>query len=313
LLNAAGCATQSEPTPEPKQTSITATPASAPVGMEVRTLLVRDDHPALAASFAKLEASALRMDPKARAKWKGSGLRVLTVPASEFSALQATLASTGNTAIAESVFSGSTSTWVNQGPRWNELVRAGTVDRPRAVAMHDARINLQPGALRLLGRCWPIADLPESSDNKSPVPAALQIELVPQNAEPRKSFDPLDASSQNPSLSLADQGLVFSRLHAGLVARADQVILILPESPARDWSKADAPAPDEPGPAPALGELAPARVPADAATKAGPPGEQVQTLGEALLMLDVAGTKSKLRAIVAIFPKPPRQYQLMAP
>ena len=299
--------------------------ASAPAvtgmgpGMEVRTWATRDSQANLAATLAPYLDRPVRMDPAVKQTWSQCGLRLVCVPVADLPKVIEALTPAIEYDAGGAVASVST-LWVGQGPRFGEAVRGTSSPQPRTIAMHDSRVLAPAGTLRLLTRCWVIPDLAAQAQPPAPgspdIPAALQVELVPQMLEPRRPLDPLDPQS-NPS-SPAEQGLVFSRLRAAVVLAPGDALLIVPEAPLRDWKAAASDRPETAPPdAPEVGRFDPARPepsgPEPSATAGptiGPPSDGVQTIGQQMFIFggNEAGSK-RLRVMTALIPRAPERYE----
>ncbi|MGH7133101.1 MAG: hypothetical protein ACREJO_14280 [Phycisphaerales bacterium] len=309
-----GCSSDEQPQPN-DLAAATSVPAVVGMGsgMEVRTWATRDGQANLTSVLAPYVDRPVRMDPAVKQTWSQCGLRLVSVPVADLPKVIEALTPTIEYDAGGAVASVST-LWIGQGPRFGEAVRGTSSPTPRTIAMHDSRVLAPAGTLRILARCWVIPDLaaPEGGD----VPAAIQVELVPQMHEPRRAVDPLDP--QTSAATPAEQGLVFTRLRAAIVLTPGDALLIVPESPLRDWKAAAADRPEtSPPDAPEVGRFDPARpepsgpAPSVAAGPTiGPPSDGVQTIGQQMFIFGGNETGSRrLRVMTALIPRAPERYE----
>ena len=160
--------------------------------------------------------------------------------------------------------------WGANGNGWTEIVRGPERPRGQTIALDAERLDLGPGRLRILSRCWLAPVAPVSSFADSPagsgVPASLTIELVPQHrdstelrfggARPRELPQPV---RERP-----DEGLLFLRLMVRMTVRSQPAspisndnktkasstdglfaYLLVPERPGIDWRDALAVRPED--------------------------------------------------------------------
>lgn len=189
------------------------------------------------------------------AMWEANGLRVVRVAVSDWPALSATLGISG----------ASQRQWLGVNGRWTEIVSARDEPRGQVVALDAERVELGPGRLRLLGRCWLSPVAPDGSGSGEPASAEFTIELVPQLLERRPTAITL---AQTPrTRDPIDEGLVFSRTRMRLRTRGDAdgrvAYIVVSERPGVDWRELAAAPPEsstppetEPTrPSPGVGEV----------------------------------------------------------
>src|SRR5690606_21226998 len=135
-----------------------------------------------------------------------NGLRLVSVPLERLGDVQEALGSPG--AIQRQ--------WIGEHPQWMELVRGPQSPR-QMVRLDSGLMTLEPGRLRLLGRCWVSPTLPRSGADTL---AEGRVDLALQHqgpARPRSLRELVDT----PQRALIEQeGVVFSRfvLEMGLPA-----------------------------------------------------------------------------------------------
>jgi hypothetical protein len=224
--------------------------------------------------------------------WAANGLRMVRVPLKDWPEVSRALRIAG----------ASQRQWLTASGTWTEIVRGPDRPRGQVVALDAERVELAPGRLRLLTRCW-IAPVPpdasaergEGSAAASGSRAEFVIELVPQLQDQRSVAGNagMKAFTVEPkNRDAIEQGLVFSRMLMQMRVRSDvngpYAYLVVSERPGADWRDAvgERPetdvAPESVGdrPAPGVGEVVrngtsrPARGPVETpgAATAGPGG-----------------------------------------
>ncbi|CAN5851258.1 hypothetical protein BH11PLA1_BH11PLA1_12070 [soil metagenome] len=218
------------------------------LGAEVRSWVVNDRPEALERALAELEAaqaelrgaggdepgtSAAREDP-AVAVWRGAGLRVFRVRRAEVGRLQEKLSPQRGEIARSAIRAGeriSTAPvavqrqWLDQGSPWEVVARGVDRTAPSVVALHDARLALGPGALRLLARCWAI---PVPGDEGAEV--EVRVQMVPQLVDGRGPVRN-ELSAPTPTL-VTEEGQVFRRLLLTAGVRDGEALVIVPDGAA---------------------------------------------------------------------------------
>lgn len=210
--------------------------------------------------------------------WRRSGLRVLSVPRSELLALQRSLPIKGE-ANRESL--GELHEWkpLIVGPAWPD---AGAVLLPGGV------LELPPGRMRLLARCFLV---PTPSERA--MTSRLRVEIVPQHEESQSNKDRWSlAAGIKARPTLADQGLLLERLRADFFLDGDEALLLIPQGAGASQMNASHEALDG----------APIAAPAP-------------TLGQALLMgagdVRAVALDARARAIIVLVPRIPAEMRLL--
>lgn len=340
-----GCASA----PEPASSAISTPPLSAPahpltpwivggsgIGVHTRTIAVRNTGDALAAALDGIAHDPLTIDDALRSAWERSGLRLYMVSEADALTLQDTLIAqsaiaAANAGVPESspaILGSVEQLVINQGAQWVPIVRGPAITRRRVVAMHDARIPLAPGPLRLIARCWATppseAEIAAGADADTPI---MQVQFIPQLLDGSR---PRDASALDPDLMptpsrllTQDQGLLITRLKLSIRIPKGRALVIAPW-PLATPTPAD-PATNEPPTGPGLvtrgGPDAPKPTPKDAASAGAdlPPAttlfDPVQTLGQELLSIPNARKADPTAGyrVLVFIPRPPSTLDLFAP
>lgn len=208
-------------------------------GVELRSLMVSS--PALVpGALAPLAARPVDVDPRVRSDWEACGIRVAAVPLGRLEALQASLVDPERP-------SNLTRQWVAPGPAWVEAVKEPGSAESRVIALHDSRFRAQPGALRLLVRCWSEPVARRSADGER-AGTLMHVEFAPQSV-PRVQSDAWSRSLEASTAprTLDEQGLIFRRLIAAFRLDPGEGLVIAYEAPGVEWTTSST-KPD-PGPA----------------------------------------------------------------
>lgn len=206
-------------------------------GLELIAVPALDEQAVVARALAALEDEALEVDAAQRAVWSRAGMRVVAVPIEDVPRLRTFLTRHGQ-------LGGVDQRAVAPGPVWTDARREGLGDgagRERTIALHDARVTLRPGTLRLLVRVWPEPAV--EGQNLRPV---LVVELLPQLRDPRGSrtvMDLLDATQRREADAadprvVEEQGLSFTRLRLRLRLPPGRAAAITYEEPGVRWPDA---------------------------------------------------------------------------
>ena len=215
-----------------------------------------------------------------KARWKASGLRVISVPVKDLETIQASLRLTGPVQ----------QQWLGEMSVWTDIVRGPEFSDSR-IAMHgDKPEELTPGRIRMMARAW---TYPDSGGQGSPM-AALRLEVVPQ-------FEP--QPSDHARLSIAAIGHQpddektrnFDDLSAGvsITTRRGEpdAIVIVPDRPDADWTRHRDPLADD--------------------SDSGPSPELPPTLGETMLAVPATKDSPRSRAVIILIPRLPQRFELL--
>lgn len=207
-------------------------------GLEVGLVASTADRREIAVALAPYLDDLSTVDAELRGLWDANGLRVARVPLSAWPEVSGRLKLSGATQ----------RQWMSPASGWVEIVRGPERPRGQTIALDAERLELPPGRLRMLARCWSTPAAPGGGDGAAPNPTAvnaqLVVELLPQHAESESTAKSLRLSEprgrgQDP----LDAGLAFSRLLLRFTVRgsdpaaeqAGHVILLIPERPGVDW------------------------------------------------------------------------------
>lgn len=268
--------------------AIPARDAASPVvrgaenGLEMWWWVVADDRGQVGTALAAFSDRAVPVSEDDSDRLAAGGLRLLSLPVADLDPLQARLPVIGSVQ----------RQWLGEVPDWTDVLSGPVRESRTTVSLGDGMLELEPGRIRLLLRCW-IAPAPAPAGQW---PAAiLRVELAPQHIPADRGAPRLDlAVGPRRQLRPESEGLVLGRLGASLAMRGGEALLLVPESPEVDWN---APPPDPQ---------------AEPDTSAGtPPPPPLLTVGEAMLAAapDPA-TRRRVRAIVVLIPRVPERFEL---
>jgi hypothetical protein len=341
---ASGCARnkKAEPLPDiiPAAADLTQPPVvAADAGLEATWVGSSAERAAFAAAITPYLYEAVPASREAQEMWAANGLRVVRVPLSEWPQVSSALQISG----------AAQRQWLAVTGAWTEIVRGADRPRGQVVALDAERVELGPGRLRMLSRCW-IAPVPGDRGTQ----AEFAVELVPQLYEQAGVASKIGSLTHAPrAQDPIEQGLLFDRMRLTLRVRGDAggpyAYLVVSERPGVDWREAvgDRPESDEPieeengpRPAPAVGEVVRGGAGrSDAAevasgsggssggavagpTGAGPQAPHLPTLGESLFSAPQPATtatgeneeraeKRSTRAVLVLIPRVPSGYRML--
>lgn len=300
--------------------------SNAESGVEAALLLATASPQQLARALAPYLNLMPPVPPESLATIEANGLRLVCLPLADWPKVGQGLGLTG----------AAQRLWLLDRGEWTELMRgpdrAGS--RGQVIALDAERLELGPGRLRLLGRCW-LTPVPADEVGQGSR-AELRLDLLPQLQDPntiarQRDEYMLEARATRP----IDQGMTFPRLTVHLRARrqpdAAWMYLIIAERPGVDWRQLASPArhdesaeDESPRPIPAVGQVVRAGDRAAGAADdptqvaAGPSAAALPTLGEALFgtipAADAEPSQRSLpRVVLALVPRVPAEYHLIAP
>lgn len=313
-----GCGSTPAPAPEVRAPALEASPVvfGGDNGVEVQYWVAAGGPGEMWAAFSEFREAPPPIDAATLRILDENGLRVLAVPVDRLADVQRRLAIIG--AVQRQ--------WLGQAPSWVDAAAGPMWDRGQTLALHDGRLRLGPGRLRLLLRAW---TLPAPAPAEGARGAMLHLEVVPQHQESRQGSGSFGEALRPQPRAPEDEGLLFTRMLLTAELSGDVALLLVPEVPGVEWQEPlPQPEPEpEPKPAPAaapgIGQVsrvdrsAPPPSPppppaphADPGAEAGPPGTSPPTLGEAMLM-SRSGSKT-LRAVVVLVPRVPQRFDLLS-
>lgn len=270
-----GRAASAAPQAPPPQRS-----ATAERGLAVYTYIIAErDQGALARGLAPYIESP-------RDELTANGLRIVRVPADRVAPLLRGLDVLGSQRRLVGVLHRHAP--ISHSAPWNGVAR---------LSMADGELILGSGRLRLLARCWVAPDTARSPP-RGPVRSALVVELLPQHEAAERAPRSLATGVRPASLDERDAGLCFERLATAFSLSRDEVLIIAPISPDRDWTELIA------------RETAP-RPEASEPVIAGPPRARQPTLGEAMLTDYAPDGLVRSRALLVLAPDLPPDFRLL--
>ncbi|MCC6678011.1 MAG: hypothetical protein IT436_12780 [Phycisphaerales bacterium] len=320
-LAVVGCAGRARTDAEPARSARTLEPEIAASergianGLELVWWVVDDEDGVLGRTLAGRSEDLPGLDPGAAERWRAAGLRIVAVPLSQMAGLTGDLPLIGRVQ----------REWMGQLPRWTVAVR-GSMAESMTIAMVDGPLTLGAGRLRMLVRCWLN---PAPADGQ--VRAALRIELMPQHEERAdETLAYQSALGINDRKGIEAEGLVFTRLMAGLEAQEGYAYLIVPESPEVEWKSerpeggdretlplapraSDLPVPfDEPPDEEPRADEGRARPELPVKPRSiGPSAFKLRTLGEAMLTDAPSGGQARAKVVMALIPRVPTEFRLL--
>lgn len=225
-------------------------------------------------------------------RWAANGLRLVRVPVDQLGGVQAALGSPG--AIQRQ--------WLGEHPEWMELLRGPQTGR-QVVSLDSGLMSLDPGRLRLLGRCWVSPRLPRAG--ALPL-AEVRVDLALQHQPPARARSLRELVDRPGHTPIEQAGVVFSRFVLELGLSGEEALLIVPERPEVVWGEGAA----------AAGTSGPTEVEGPPALPVGPPAPRLPTLGEAMLWSDAGDLNPRgarpVRVIIALIPRLPERLELAA-
>lgn len=233
-----GCAPTNQTSKTPAEVDAAEPSLNRTTGLEWRTLVTADVG-VLADRLPEAE-NALKGDPALDRAWAASGLALWVVPADQLDALQSALLSAPITVSSAdspgaALIGGLDRRVVPQGPRYTEVAREPEPTNRTFLPLDNGRIEVRPGYLRLLTRCW-VEPAPDTETaGPGTLDAALRVEIVPQwtDRAPRPTADaPTDALGALATVAAPqDQGLMLWRLRASVVVPRGSMLVMAHQRP----------------------------------------------------------------------------------
>lgn len=315
----AGCAGRNassstlEPPPQPV---LAASERGIANGLELVWWVVDDQDGVLGRTLAGRSEEPPGLDPGTAPRWRAAGLRIIAIPLPDMAGLTADLPLIGRVQ----------REWMGQLPRWTVAVRGSAADS-MTIAMPDGPLTLGPGRLRLLARCWL-----NPTTEAGQIRPSLRIELLPQHEEHgAEAFTYEMALGLDQRKGIEAEGLVFTRLLAGLEAKEGYAYLIVPESPEVEW-KAERPEGERGEPLPLAPRASDLPIPFEEPVDETPPRPddgrgkpelpvkprplgpstfKLRTLGEAMLTDAPSGGQARAKVVMALIPRVPGEFRLL--
>lgn len=259
-------------------------------GLEVQWWVVDDPQSFVGAALSKYETADTALDDATRQLLWANGLRVLAVPVGDLAEVRARLdvGTVGQTQ------------WLGLLPTWTQVVAGPEFQGKRAINLDEGRVVLDGGKIRLLARCWAAP----GAEGKG----AIRLELTPQHVEQDSQRARELAALEGRTWTIEDEGLVFTRLRAGWSASGANVYMIVPESPATDWTKVA-----ERGERSTAAREREERI--ASANRIGPFAGSIPTVGEAMLTSALSDPEGRIgkRIVLVLVPRLPETFQLITP
>ncbi|HZW08277.1 MAG TPA: hypothetical protein VFF69_00100 [Phycisphaerales bacterium] len=287
---APGCGgKRARPQVAPEEDPISPVVRGAEAGLEARLWVVENGGGALPRAFRGFPPPA-GAEPAVIELWRRNGFRVLGVPLDRLETLRHQVPTIGPLH----------QQWLGLLPEWVEVVKGARLGPAQRVALDNGPVELGPGRLRLLSRCWAAPSVGAQPDG-SPAGAVLRLEVMPE-LEMDAPSDPLErllaGAPEGPDA--APDGIAFDRLLLSLSPGDATAVVIVPEDPALDWAAAGQARPESIGDARAQGP------------EFGPQAPTTPTLGELMLTsLALPESASDARIVVVLVPRVPDRFELL--
>jgi len=301
------------------------------IGMEWRSLTAADSGP-LAEQMARFAASPAALDPAVREAWARCEMALLVVPLAELPGVQAALLAApidvrSVESAGSALLGGIDRRLVTQGPRYVEVARETEPTDRTVLPLDNGRIDVRPGVLRLLARCWVEAE----AGQDAALDVGLRVEIVPQWIDTPLRAGALAGETPAGLDTPESRGLTLWRLRAALTLRRDQALVMIHQRaedrlPAMPREEAEEPRldPGTPGRGGVLrrklGETLPAEPAPEPDPAAGPrlAAFRSTTLGEMLLTQAALASQDRpdaerprLRKVQILVPSLPDRYRLL--
>lgn len=263
----------------PPQAGQTKAPPARPVnatepGLDLIWFGVRDPSSRATASAFGNATPAVFFDAGGSELWQRNGIRAFVMLDAAADALLTNFERVG----AEQ------RTQLPEAQRWTPLLAGSGWSGDRIIQMHDGRLPLGSGRLRMLSRFWW-----EPTIAGGEVRTRLRLEIAIQHETRRSSQAPLTLPGVDDQTE-ESRGPILWSVAAGVALSAGESLVLVPESPARDWARVRA---QETAPRPEVREP-------DLAGPAAPP---LLSLGEAMLTDGMERPEPEIRVIAILRPR----------
>lgn len=215
-IAAAGCARTASPGGDVAAGDLTRPAVElGGLGLEVRGWLVDDRDQRLGRALWEHERRG-GLGAAGDAAWRSCGVRVLDVGVDALPGLFGSLAVGPERRL-----------WLGQASRWTEAYGGPESCVRTGLRMPEGELELMPGTLRLLVRCWVERHVDPGRDRR-----VLRVDLLPQNRERVRSdltLEPVDPTQP------LEAGLTFERLRTGWSSDGTRALVLVPAPPEEDW------------------------------------------------------------------------------
>lgn len=295
-----------------------ATGAPAPIvttsadGLEVYWWITDDTDGAVGAALAAFVEPPEPASEPIRARWNANGLRMVRLPAEQFSDLERLLP----------VLHSRRKLWVGWVTSWTEIFRGRRAGGPSPIIIDGQRSSLPAGTLRFIVRCWPAPAEPTGDRVWGDRPL-VRLELACQ-LDIQETVGAAEVFSEPQVASVVDQGPVLRQLTLEALLDPRFVYVLTSEAPGVTWTSRES----------RMGAVAPsasALPPPDGADAArsedlaqaephdpisfealGPPVSSPLTVGQAMLSATQSETSWRdARVVVVLIPRSPNRFQLL--
>jgi hypothetical protein len=179
---------------------------------------VSDDRADIESLLAPYLDRPVPMSAELLDRWRASGFRIVAVPIADLERLQAACRSVGQMQ----------RQWLGDVTDWTDAVRGPTLVTRRAVTLDDGVMNMEPGQLRLLVRCWAVP-AGQGPDGATP---AIHLDIAPRHDPLVPERDRMLAAA---GVQQNAQPHFLARLAASLIVREETALVFIPEKPSADW------------------------------------------------------------------------------
>lgn len=310
----AGCGTTLRPMEVRRLPPATGAPApivtTASDGLEVYWWISDDTDGAVGAALAAFVDPPQPANEAMRVRWNANGLRMVRLPADQFSDLERLLP----------VLHSRRKLWVGWVTDWTEVFRGRRAGGASSILIDGQRTSLPAGTLRFIVRCWP-APAPPTGERAWGDRPGVRLELACQ-LDVQKTIGAGDVFTEPQVASVVDQGPVLRQLTLETLLDPGFIYVLTSEAPGVTWYSREArmgavspaaPATPTQSPADDSEPVAQAEPLAPIALEAlGPPVSSPLTVGQAMLSATQSETGWRdSRVVVVLIPRSPDRFQLL--
>ncbi len=264
-------------------------------GLEVVTLVIRDSQDELLDVLAPYLDLPLPIAPDVAQRLQSHGLRIIPLPLADLSGVESRLHPIGVRQ----------REWMGWALDWREAFRGRSLTRSDRLTIDRQQVNLGPGVLRLLARCW-TTPIIMPGDRGPEARAVVRLEILAQHAGTRPSRAPADPDAGLDALlppsavfDIRRDGQLFPGLSFEAALIPGQAYLLLALPPGTTTKSGTVPSALE------VAGLQPAESATSNAPRLGPSATLAPTIGEAMLLAPSPDSEGDVRAIIALIPRAP--------